>query len=82
MGTARIGFYDDGSGSIYAFFDDGGANPQDFDYDDMFIKISLAEGQTDLPLPGALPLFAGGLGLLGWLARRRKRQDVVSLSAA
>jgi hypothetical protein len=26
------------------------------------------------PLPAALPLFAGGLGLMGWLARRRRRQ--------
>ena len=26
------------------------------------------------PLPAALPLFAGGLGMIGLLARRRKRK--------
>jgi hypothetical protein len=26
------------------------------------------------PLPAALPLFAGGLGMLGWLSGRRKRK--------
>jgi hypothetical protein len=30
---------------------------------------------TATPLPAALPLFAGGLGLMGWLARRRRRQS-------
>jgi hypothetical protein len=25
------------------------------------------------PIPAALPLFAGGLGLMGWLSRRRKK---------
>jgi hypothetical protein len=29
-------------------------------------------GLTATPLPAALPLFAGGLGLMGFLARRRK----------
>jgi hypothetical protein len=42
------------------------------------------QGQVDLPpighggttpVPAALPLFAGGLGLIGWLGRRRRRQD-------
>jgi hypothetical protein len=27
------------------------------------------------PLPAALPLFASGLGLMGWLARRKVRND-------
>jgi hypothetical protein len=29
------------------------------------------------PLPAALPLFAGGLGVIGLLARRRKRKNAV-----
>jgi hypothetical protein len=28
------------------------------------------------PIPAALPLFAGGLGLMGWLSRRRKRSSI------
>ena len=26
------------------------------------------------PIPAAFPLFAGGLGMMGWLSRRRKRK--------
>jgi hypothetical protein len=40
---------------------------------------------TDLsqtPLPAALPLFAGGLGMFGFLARRKKRNTGESLAAA
>ena len=38
---------------------------------------------SNAPLPGALPLFAGGLGLVGWLAagRRRKSHSVSILGA-
>jgi hypothetical protein len=32
-----------------------------------------ADVPSEVPLPGALPLFAGGLGLMALLARRRKR---------
>ena len=37
----------------------------------------LAEGlatTSAVPIPAALPLFAGGLGLMGWMARRRRGQ--------
>jgi hypothetical protein len=33
-------------------------------------------------LPGALPLFASGLGVVGFLAKRRKRKRAVALAAA
>jgi hypothetical protein len=33
------------------------------------------------PIPAALPLFAGGLGLMGLLGRRRKQKGVVALPA-
>ena len=39
---------------------------------------------TDLngtPLPAALPLFAGGLGVMGLLARRRKRKGAATVAA-
>src|ERR1017187_6008048 len=42
-------------------------------------------GSTDLqgtPLPAALPLFAGGLGVMGLLARRRKRKNAAGIAAA
>ena len=37
---------------------------------------------TATPLPAALPLFAGGLGLMGLFAKRRKCKNVAGLSAA
>jgi hypothetical protein len=35
-----------------------------------------AIGQSAVPVPGALPLFAGGLGLIGLAARRRRNRAV------
>ena len=36
---------------------------------------------ADIPLPAALPLFATGLGVLGWLAHRRKRKALTVAAA-
>jgi hypothetical protein len=68
----RMAFYLVGGDTAFAMFDDGGAGP-DADFDDMFIKIQA------VPIPAALPLFAGGLGMLGWLARRRKRSQLAEI---
>jgi hypothetical protein len=37
---------------------------------------------TATPLPATLPLFAGGLGFVGYLAKRRKRNAKQALAAA
>jgi hypothetical protein len=41
---------------------------------------SFALSQT--PLPAALPMFAGGLGMVGFLSRRKKRKAQGDLAAA
>lgn len=45
-----------------------------FGVDDSFVQIRSDFEQTVVPIPAALPLFAGGLGLLAWMARRRRSQ--------
>ena len=34
------------------------------------------------PLPAALPMFATGLGVMGWLAKRRKRKATLAIATA
>ncbi len=46
------------------------------------LNLSAISTGSQTPLPAALPLFAGGLGVMGWLARRRKRKNAAALSAA
>ena len=43
--------------------------------------VTFSSVQVATPLPAALPLFAGGLGVIGLLARRRKRKTT-TLAAA
>lgn len=51
--------------------------------DQVFRSITFASSQpafefanlTATPIPAALPLFATGLGVMAWFARRRKRQQ-------
>ena len=38
--------------------------------------ITLPDGLTPVPLPAALPLFAAGLGIVTFLARRKKTTAV------
>ena len=68
----QIAFVKVSDSVFYALFDDGGAGP-DKDFDDMVVRVAIAT-----PLPGALPLFAGGLGALGLLGWRRKRKAAIA----
>jgi hypothetical protein len=63
---------------FYAFFEDGGGGSIDFD--DMVVRIT-DPPITTTPLPGALPLFATGLGALGLLGWRRKRKNTSPAAA-
>jgi hypothetical protein len=57
---------------FYSFlFDTSTTNPNNGNN----VLLALVDG-TEIPLPGALPLFATGLGLMGLLGWRRKRKDV------
>ena len=57
-------------------FNDSGS--PDEDHDDLMIVGNI----TAVPIPAALGLFAGGLGLMGFLGRRRKRQASADLAVA
>ena len=79
----KIAFAVVNSGSTaYVFLEDI-ARKGDKDFDDMVIRIDAADAPNDVPpavtpLPAALPLFVGGLGVMGLLARRRKKKAAVS----
>lgn len=55
-----------------------------------FQNLSFAQGATvtvslesaAVPLPAALPLLAGGLGFMGWMARRKTRNALAEVATA
>lgn len=67
----------------YAFFDDSGGT-KDADLDDVVLRITATvrgDETNPTPLPAALPLFASGLGGLGFLSWRRKRKKAAAAAA-
>jgi hypothetical protein len=63
FGTEVLGIND--AGQIVGLFYDSSGNPGTG-----FV--------TTTPVPGAFQLFASGLGVMGWLARRKKRMAAVA----
>jgi hypothetical protein len=53
--------------SVLLFFDDNGANNDDY-HDDMIVRLSIAA----VPVPASLPLLLGALAGLRLLSRRRR----------
>ncbi len=60
---------------VYAFFEDW---PDDHDFDDMVVRISLV---APVPVPPGLLLFGSGLAGLGVLVRFRRPKRAVGVSA-
>jgi hypothetical protein len=78
---------DDGQTTYDFCLSYGKCNPASFLYNWQSQQIA---GASDLsftlvsatPLPATLPLFAGGLGFVGYLTRRRKQNSKQALAAA
>jgi hypothetical protein len=60
-------------GSVFTFAEDGVNDPQ-FYVSGLAYDTTGTGNSGTTPLPAALPLFAGGLGVMGLFARRRKRK--------
>jgi hypothetical protein len=57
--------------AVNDYFCTGGGGNNNCGYD-VYGTVSAAAGVSTTPLPAALPLFAGGLGLIGFIGRRKK----------
>ena len=68
-----------GSPGSYTYFNNYDSSP----YSSGPITFAVDDlGPAATPLPATLPLFAGGLGMVGWLTRRRKRNASQAIVAA
>jgi hypothetical protein len=70
------GFYDLGDTYTSITFGNNSGGADVFGFDDM--TVGSLQQVTPTPLPGALPLFASGGGLLGFLSWRRKRKAALA----
>jgi hypothetical protein len=61
------------TGTVFTFAEDGVNDPQFYVSGLAYDTVGTGT-QSSTPLPAALPLFAGGLGVMGLLARRRKQK--------
>jgi hypothetical protein len=61
-------------------FSDSIAQPHKVDFDIVGSSTGGGPSNPETPIPAALPLFAGGLGVLGLLARRRKHKNAAALA--
>jgi hypothetical protein len=78
LGTQFLGFLSSTPFDSIAF-----SVPNGVDGNDNTISYVVEDVTTAAtPLPAALPLFAGGLGMIGMIAKRRKRKNNPGLAAA
>jgi hypothetical protein len=68
------------TGGLYANPGDTSAYVDDWALGPQFTNYAFEISST--PLPAALPLFAGGLGMIGLIAGRKKRKGVAAIAAA
>jgi hypothetical protein len=69
---------------LYLGFGDGGGfsgTPCCYSDNRGFLTVTVDINVATTPIPAALPLFASGLGVMGFLARRRKRKNAAALAA-
>jgi hypothetical protein len=82
--TSLLNYLGPGSNSssfFYSFLNE--ASNFEVIYTDNQGNVGFTYGATTVtPLPAALPLFAGGLGVISLVARRRKRKNAAALAAA
>ena len=66
---------------LYTFTAVGGSYGDATSSIDLQSSTLTGGNQGEAPLPATLPLFASGLGVMGFLAKRRKRKDAAAMAA-